>query len=143
MPRADAAPGDALHDLASDEAGEDEQSSRPEEQAAVEVGADPVLMQQPPIAQSGAPRAVPPVSGDTGPSRGKKKATPVILLIAGLVFLLPALWGVLFLAGATDLWADRDNARGVALAALLIGSAFALAMFAAAAYFNWMGGKRR
>lgn len=57
--------------------------------------------------------------------------------LAGVLFTLPALWGLLFRMGATEMFAKRSNAEQVALAAILLGGAFALAMFAGAAYLYW------
>lgn len=57
--------------------------------------------------------------------------------LAGLIFALPAVWGLLFRMGLTEMFAGRDRAEQVALAAILLGGAFSLAMFAGAAYLFW------
>lgn len=136
MPK-DEDPSDALRDLAAEEAAEEELAEQPKETAAVELGADPVLMQQTPLTQPGAPRPVPPV--DPGPG---KPVMPMVLAVAGVVFALPAIWGALFLLGVTELWADRGNADRVAIVALLVGAVFSAAMFSAAAYFRWSASRR-
>lgn len=75
-------------------------------------------------------------------SRSASKASRQRLAAAGIaaaggLFLLPAAWGLLFTLGLTEMLAERDNAAGVAAAAIVLGGAFGGVMFAAAGYLWW------
>lgn len=83
-----------------------------------------------------------PRRGAGGGARRARKAqhqkwASLGIAAAGVLFALPAVWGLLYHFGMTDMFGERDNAEAVAVASILLGSAFALIMFASAGYLFW------
>jgi len=66
-----------------------------------------------------------------------KRLASWLLCAAGVVFLLPAVWGLLLTLGWTTVMADRENAQNMATASLVLGTLFGGIMLAGAWFFRW------